>query len=136
VRKEKVEIEESRRKQQEELDWQYQDETKHRHDVDSRDIEVRLMGLDKEMFQHVWARVRDYVTNHTIESTDAVPEILYRHARSTAPSWEQRDQYPRLSEPTRSHHASEPYQASVIDALRKSFVPPCQMIVSVPQIVV
>jgi len=53
VRKEKVEVEESRSKQQEELDREYQAETKRRHDVDARDTEARLMELDKEVFQEV-----------------------------------------------------------------------------------
>jgi hypothetical protein len=53
VRKEKAEVEESRRKQQEKLDQQYQAERKHRQDVDKRDTEARLEELKREVMPGV-----------------------------------------------------------------------------------
>lgn len=49
VKKEKAEVEESRRRQQEELDRQYEAEKRHRRDVDARDTEARRKELDGEV---------------------------------------------------------------------------------------
>lgn len=53
MREETKEVEESRRKQQEELDRQYQAEKKHRQDVEKRDTEARLKELKREIMPDV-----------------------------------------------------------------------------------